>query len=91
MSTIAACSATSAGWWRGAMRMAVPIRAWRVRAATAVANASGCGRYPSSKRWCSDSQIEWQPSLSASSHISNVNPYSRDHSVAHSGGFRMSK
>ena len=74
MSTTAACSAISTWLCSGAMSTAVPSRALRVRAATAAAKVSGCGRYPSSNRWCSLNQSEWQPRRSASSHISSVNP-----------------
>jgi hypothetical protein len=44
MSTTAACSAMSIAGRIGACRIAVPIRIRRVRAATAAANVSGCGR-----------------------------------------------
>ena len=74
MSTTTLCSAISAGWCRGAMRIAVPNRIRLVRAAAAAANVSGLVRYPSSNRWCSENHAEDAPRCSASSHISRVNP-----------------
>jgi len=44
-----------------------------VRAAIAASIVNGCGRYPSSKPWCSLTQMLRQPSAAASSHISKVN------------------
>ena len=44
MSTTAACSASSTGWWSGATTIAVPMRGTRVRAATAAAIVSGWDR-----------------------------------------------
>ena len=52
----------------------MPIRARFVRAAIAAANASGCERYPSSKKWCSESHTESAPRRSASSTSSNHRP-----------------
>lgn len=74
MSTSAACSAISGAACSGAGMTAVPRRIRRVRAAAAAAIVSGCGRYPSSKPWCSENQTESMPSRSASSHISSANP-----------------
>ena len=73
-STNAASSASCAADFNAGRTTAVPIRARRVRAAIAAANASGCERYPSSKKWCSESHTESAPRRSASSTSSNQRP-----------------
>ena len=70
---------------------AVPILIRRVRPAIAAAMVSGCGRYPSSKKWCSVTHTESMPRRSASAIRSIVRLYRSAHGRRHPGGLRMSE
>jgi hypothetical protein len=64
-STVAVSSARRIGCSSGASRTAVPMVMRRVTAAIAADTTSSDGMYPSSKKWCSEVQMESRP---ASSH-----------------------
>ena len=75
-STTAASSASRIASYSGASSSAVPICTRDVRAAIAAHSGSSDGRYASSRKWCSDSQTESNPSSSASTARSIACAYS---------------
>ena len=85
-STTAASSASRSGSWKGVRTTPVPSRIRDVAAANAASIGSSEGRYPSPAPWCSLTQAESKPTVSARRTRSSVSRYSCSNVRFESGG-----